>query len=240
MTLLLSIFIVYMLVRMTQISGILQRINWFERYYHWSMSRIEKWVKHFEIRQMIIVFVPLLLLIWVFQGILPHHVIYFILSIVVLLYGWSYQEKETIIPSSPRDYTRFVFSRALSSGFTVVFWFVLLGPWGVLLYDCIRRANMISAKQILEWPAARILGLGYALAGHFPPAFSYWSLNIFKPIQHNQTFLEECGLYALNAGVTDADTAESKESEEAKTLIKRAEIMLLIILIILVMGGLLY
>jgi len=240
MTLLASIFIVYMLVRMTNIGEIFHRIHGFERYYQWSMQYIEKWVKHVEIRRMIIIIVPLLVFSWFFHYLLHYRVIYFILSILVLIYGWTYQERETIIPSSPRDYSRFVFSRALSQSFTVVFWFVLLGPWGVLLYDFIRRANMVSAKQLLEWPAARILGLGYALAGHFPPTFSYWSINLFKNFQYNQAFLEECGLYALNAGITDSSTAESKESEEARALVKRAEFMLLIILIILVMGGLLY
>ncbi len=240
MSLLISIIIVYLLTRINEVNRIFCRIEGFEHYYRWAMPRIEKWVPRSDIRQMVIIFVPLFFLSLFFQHLIHYPFIYFILSSAVLLYGWSYQEKETIIPSSPRDYSRFIFSRALSQSFAVVFWFVLLGPWGVLLYDFIRRANMLSAKQVLEWPAARILGLGYALAGHFPPTFSYWSLNIFKNIQYNQVFLEECGLYALNAGVTDAGTAESNESEEAKTLVKRAGFMLLIILVILVMGGLLY
>lgn len=71
----------------------------------------------------------------------------------------------------------------------VLFWFVLLGPLGALLYrlaavlksetrterttsDFARAARRLYA--ILNWPAARLVALGYAVIGSFVDALTEW------------------------------------------------------------------
>jgi hypothetical protein len=240
MTLLLSIVISWAFIAYTNTGKFFSEISWFEKYQQWMLMRTAKWAVSETLRRSIITVLPLMIFAIMFAWLSHFRVMYFLTGIVFLLYGMSYQEKETVIPSNGHEYTRFIFSQALSRSFTTVFWFVLLGPFGIVLYDFIKRARLITSRQILEWPAARILGLGYALAGHFPPTFSYWSFNVLKNIQYNQLFLEECGLRALNALPANMPAADSKEALAASALVKRAEFMLLIILLILVMGGLVY
>jgi AmpE protein len=91
---------------------------------------------------------------------------------------------------------RAVYIQANNRIFAVVFWFVLLGPTGAWLFrvlDLLRRrlafqymradgemesASMVWAVRtlhgLLAWPPARLLMLGYALAGSFDSAISAW------------------------------------------------------------------
>ena len=82
-----------------------------------------------------------------------------------------------------------VFAGALERWFGVLFWFVLLGPFGALMYrlaqlgatrehgaelplehgDAYRRL-----KLILDWPAAQLMVLGLALAANFDVVMAAW------------------------------------------------------------------
>lgn len=69
--------------------------------------------------------------------------------------------------------------RGFERSFAVIFWFVLLGPAGALLYrlsalylqsDTEHLPSQRYARRwlwLLEWPAARVLGLSFALTGNF-------------------------------------------------------------------------
>lgn len=82
--------------------------------------------------------------------------------------------------------TRAVLVRASDRLFSVLFWFVLLGPVGAVLY----RASSVLYQQCrsndafgdwvdrlhtgLVWIPARLTALGYALSGHFDAALEGW------------------------------------------------------------------
>ncbi len=58
--------------------------------------------------------------------------------------------------------------------FAVLFWFVLLGPAGALIYRLSYLYNQEYRRDVaedwvwaLEWPAARILGFSFAVTGNF-------------------------------------------------------------------------
>lgn len=65
--------------------------------------------------------------------------------------------------------------------FAVIFWFVVLGPFGALLYRLTsytsKRSNnkiltkaAIRLKAILAWPPAHLVAIGYALTGNYEGA----------------------------------------------------------------------
>ncbi|MEJ2509319.1 MAG: regulatory signaling modulator protein AmpE [Gammaproteobacteria bacterium] len=69
----------------------------------------------------------------------------------------------------------------------VLFWFVLAGPVGAILYRlaCVARAHtagqdsglarsMDDLYMILLWPVARLTMLSYAVSGSFVEAFNHW------------------------------------------------------------------
>ncbi len=80
-----------------------------------------------------------------------------------------------------------LFSHSLRQTFGVLFWFVLLGPAGAVLY---RLASILSRRwneaspgfrdapgkifHVLNWLPARLSGLTYAVAGNFEDAMTCW------------------------------------------------------------------
>ena len=80
-----------------------------------------------------------------------------------------------------------VFRQALSRWFGVLFWFLLLGPFGALAYRLIviyhqHRQGLGEAQQnlldqwraVLDWPAAQLMVLALAMVGHFDAVISAW------------------------------------------------------------------
>jgi len=73
--------------------------------------------------------------------------------------------------------------RGFERMFAVLLWFFVLGPVGALLYRLsfiysreLRSDNDLARRLlwILEWPAARLLGLSFALTGNFVGCFQRW------------------------------------------------------------------
>ena len=82
-----------------------------------------------------------------------------------------------------------VFRCALWRWFGVLFWFLLLGPFGALLYRLValcaqgeaRRRLPEAASQaavktlgVLDWPVAQLMTLALALVGNFDGVFTAW------------------------------------------------------------------
>lgn len=97
--------------------------------------------------------------------------------------------------------------------FAVIFWFCLFGATGALTYRAITvwRENAIvadsdlngyvswltSINEWLDWIPARLLGLSFALAGDFLPAFQAWIAHFAQKPEDNQTFFKEVATAAL-------------------------------------------
>ncbi|MDX2164764.1 MAG: hypothetical protein SFW07_05025 [Gammaproteobacteria bacterium] len=215
---LLSIIIVWTLFKYANLRGSFSRMRAFE----YLCQKI-------NLSPAMLSFILLVFFAVVLHGLRSHfYPLYVLFGIVILAYGWSYEEKHVVIPGTLNDQVRFAFLNALYEPFAVLFWFVILGSLGVLLYDFARRANL--SRYFLDWPAARILGLGYALAGYFPPAFRYWTAS-WKNLNTTQ-FLEECGMLAL----TGEEKDPTLEVEQAHALVQRAEIMMLLALVLVCLG----
>lgn len=83
--------------------------------------------------------------------------------------------------------TRFLLTNSFERLFAVLFWYLVLGPAGALTYFVllqmrrVRHRNatldyeqpwIIRLEFVLEWVPARLLGLTFALAGHFEATFN--------------------------------------------------------------------
>jgi membrane protein required for beta-lactamase induction len=245
---LLAIMIVWSLYNFTQLHHRYEQVRWFESLMHKINPTVQKFVSQENWRFSLLIFIPLFIF-WIAVHVLKYStgpLGRLLIDTVVLWYCWLYQEPLSIIPGSIRDKTRVLFYDALSQKFSVTFWFIVLGPMGALSYDFTRRAQTSSygpyarqMRQLLDWAPARLLSIGYALAGHFNPSFSYWVLHLFTGIEQNRLFLENSGLAALNGDMTERPL-DDKEPEHAVALVKRAEIMLLIVFIIFTLGSLIY
>jgi AmpE protein len=107
--------------------------------------------------------------------------------------------------------------------FAVLFWFLLFGPAGALLY----RLAFIYAKQsaleesdggvaahclwALEWPAVRLLGLSFAVTGNFVGCVNRWKRLFYSVESSSAEVLRESVLGALSA---DDDLVQSVDCTE--------------------------
>lgn len=120
--------------------------------------------------------------------------------------------------------------------FAVIFWFFLLGIYGALLYRFLnllyRHAHQFAEvegfvlflnllQKIVDWLPARLLGLTYALAGNFSPAFDEWKKYAKKEVGYNEILLQETGEKAL-AGTFSETALPEEKSREIIRLIDRS------------------
>jgi len=91
------------------------------------------------------------------------------------------------IPNDAAGAVATVFRASKRRWFGVLLWFLLLGPFGALLYRLTQRgaesAEHLPGEQlstyshllaILEWPVAQLMTLGLALAGNFDAVYGAW------------------------------------------------------------------
>jgi len=138
---------------------------------------------------------------------------------------------ERDVPADPMECVRqveaAVFVQANNRLFAVIFWFVLLGPFGPLgawayrVTDLIRRRAAFNATRgedtdeavqriavvvsklhgWLAWIPARLTVLGYALAGNFDGAIAAWrgvdSSKTASPGEQNEILLAHVGAAAM-------------------------------------------
>ena len=156
-----------------------------------------------------------------------------------------------------------VFRNALRRWFGVLFWFLLLGPVGALLYRLVALAaegefarllphdNAIGARSLhalLDWPVAQLMTLAMALVGNFDPVFNAWREARGGELQLDSGFLgaaarasvkselaEEAEEYA-EEGMVQA-MRELPELRDAMSLVWRILLLWLAILAVFVIGG---
>lgn len=138
----------------------------------------------------------------------------------------------------------------------VFFWFVVLGPFGALLYRlaCVlhdserERAGggLTEAAArllgVLDWLPARLCALGYAMSGNFVEAMQGWRDDTTPWPAGNRAVLLASGLGAL--GPQDGDSAQEPSPEretarinDAMALVRRMVLVLLAFLALLTLGG---
>ncbi len=134
--------------------------------------------------------------------------------------------------------------------FAIVFWFLLLGPVGAVLYRTITLSSARFPKQetlpslmpaarsteaVLDWVPVRILTCVFALGGHFVRVISCWRKKPVMGLEMNESLLTECGTAALGNGEVEAVAQDGSIERNAIGLLDRSFIITLVILAIIVM-----
>lgn len=136
--------------------------------------------------------------------------------------------------------------------FAVIFWFLILGAIGALLYKLVdeldKELNEIRGGfadstnlllNILEWPSSRIMIVAMALAGSLGDVFSGWKHSDHLTFDVNNKVIVEAGIGALQymPGVDVPDKEKSYWIDELKSLINRTLIICLAVLGIMTLSG---
>ncbi|MCD6039155.1 MAG: hypothetical protein K0S27_555 [Gammaproteobacteria bacterium] len=142
-------------------------------------------------------------------------------------------------------FVRAIFLASHQRIFAVLFWFVLLGPAGAVLYRIIesmgteamtgaKLANQV--KALLDWLPIRLEIFLFALGGHFTAVWARCKRNFLNGgLQKNDLLLSQGGVAALHI-LKDESLPEGGIAEkEALALIDRALIIGLVILALVVL-----
>jgi membrane protein required for beta-lactamase induction len=136
--------------------------------------------------------------------------------------------------------------------FAVIFWFLILGAVGALLYRLVDemsdelndiRGGFADSTNvllnILEWPSTRIMIIAMALAGSLGDVFSSWEKSEHLSFDVNADVLTKAGISALQY-IPEIDLPDREKSYwigELKSLINRTLIICLAILGIMTLSG---
>ncbi len=153
----------------------------------------------------------------------------------------------TVPDQQTSDVTRAILHVANERIFSVLFWFVVLGPVGAVVYRLVTNISkrdevdsLVQATRLIQgiitWIPAHMLAAGYALTGHFDGAFrAYQSRPKESDLSlTNYDVLVTTGLGALRGQeVTD----EISSIKAARDLVMRSIMVWIAVLALLTMGG---
>jgi AmpE protein len=176
----------------------------------------------------------------------------------------SLRDSNEGIATNPENLVESVFAASLSRWFGVLFWFVVLGPAGALLY---RLAQLIAwspefaggesspttetarrLAAILDWAPAHLMALCLALASNFDVVLKSW--HDYHVAHGKGYFTLDLGfLAAIARASVDADVAaEDHEGaqannpaivlEDAMVLVRRVLVVWLTLIALIVIGRL--
>ena len=145
------------------------------------------------------------------------------------------------------DVTRAILYVANERIFATIFWFIILGPFGCMLYRLISELSQLIEfdelaefsefiHAIMAWIPARMLAVGYALTGNFDGAYQGYRDRAQSSdfSQENAEVLISTGLGAMhNMDMED----ELASIYAAQALVIRAVIAWIGILAIMTLGG---
>lgn len=264
---------------------------WYRAWLHWLGERTGGegvWQGRYGIA---LALVPVLLLVALFQWALDdpfYGLVGLLFDIVVLVYAWGPRDLDVDVeavidahdpPTRRAAIARLgtgeatvldgpalvevVFRDALQRWFGVLFWFLLLGPAGAMLYRLSalaaqgeassalpegNRAGVQALKTLLDWPVAQLMTLAMALVGNFDTVFSTWREAGGTRFRLDTGFLgqaarasvrcelaEEAEEYA-EEGMVQA-MRELPELHDAMSLVWRILLLWLAVLAVFVIGG---
>jgi AmpE protein len=167
------------------------------------------------------------------------------------------------LPEEPRERTRAVvgaiFTEANTRLFAVLFWFVVLGPLGALIY---RLGNLFQAptedrpeafmaagarlQALMDWIPARLFALGYGLVGSFDAAFAVLTRALpgswENMAEENRALLRDAGTESLQLDHVRGDHLDDPAElnalvERADGLIMRTLVVFLAVLALMTLAG---
>lgn len=209
------------------------QLHWLEVYFHWIINKVEYVMEGHAIVGVLILLMPLVIvfnllfiLVYHFFGIVTYY-------IVNLIFVWLCIDGRDLVKKPyplARGADLFIFT--YERLFAVIFWFVVFGPAGLILYTAtISLRNFLLAeshqnllsyvlklKAVLDWAPIRLLGLSYAVVGHFSSVSKMWSTHLTTGLSTDSRLAVEYGCAALGVSESALDQVQT----EAIQLINRA------------------
>jgi membrane protein required for beta-lactamase induction len=214
---------------------------WFNIYFSWLaplLKKCNKWLA------LVIVILPFLIILGLLQFFLIHRsfgMFYLVLSCAILFFCIDFRDLRRQKPGY--DTNDAVLSQSFKNFFPGLFWFAILGPYGIIIYFILSLLHKIPVhkndpsaetltklaaqiQSIADWVPAKLLGFTFALGGRIKNGFSYCLKNWQLSHKKNQQFIIEAGDAALG---TPAKTS-ANALQLAFSLIDRSIIIWIIVI----------
>ncbi len=152
-----------------------------------------------------------------------------------------------------RTVTQLQFWQCHERFFAIVFWFLILGPIGAIVYrmiswfhdNAVHGVSMYpkQAEQMTwlhgwaAWLPSRLVSLTYTLVGNFMASFDVWYKVAFK-IGAVNDILVDSGMASLGLTDTPANQATKDENLHAQALILRALLVWVLVIAVATLGQL--
>jgi membrane protein required for beta-lactamase induction len=134
--------------------------------------------------------------------------------------------------------------------FAVVFWFIVLGPVGAVLYRLITLSsadfpqqrivpqlvsNARVVESVLDWVPVRIFAGILALSGHCVQVLSCWRKKAGLSLHLNEVLLTECGAAALGGDDINPIAEDGSATKHAISLLDRSLVITVVAVALLVL-----
>lgn len=159
---------------------------------------------------------PILLLLWILTHVLGVIAGGALLLQAVLLFFCL--GPMSFLPEAPlqQDMTaEFYFEQANRQFFGLLFWYLVLGIAGALIYRLLdlfsKTDHSLIATQIMgyvDWLPARLTGILFLLVGHFDKGYEFMIKHLPTGVDENTAFLIGCGTQATQEGVSLAQARQ--------------------------------
>jgi AmpE protein len=236
-----------------------------ERYFHWQHLRQWRWFNYYnhwlvkafgylpaKLRLAGTVLIPVFIvgLVELLLGKIGSYLLEMLFGLIILIYClgptnlWVeiYSRKLEVSADSMsiNKSCAEIFLSAQERIFAILFWFVILGPIGAVLYRLLTLYkhevddvnNLMRANyylSLLDWLPARGFVLILALVGNFTAVMTVSKRYLTKPASFNTALISEGGLAALHLPPS-TELAESSVITRIIELLDRVFIMSLVIL----------
>jgi membrane protein required for beta-lactamase induction len=171
------------------------------------------------------------------------------------VHGLSGHAEVPLEPSAlPEEAVRGLFWQSYERLLGPIFWFVLLGPWGAVLFRLAAIAKEYNDNRqepeegfgsavgallyVLNWIPVRLAALAFGLAGSFVHAMEGWRDAAGARSGDNRYLLESSALGALNTPLTIIAADEVRAAaREARSLITRGVLCWLAVIALITITG---
>lgn len=225
------VIVCLILQRLLGINYFVYQLQWLRAYFHWIITTVEYVTEGHAAIALLILLMPLIIVSTLFFSLIYHFLGVIVFGVVNFILVW-------VCIDGRRIMNRELFIISYERLFAVVFWFVIFGPGGLILYTSvivlrdlftIKHENLLfytlRLKAILDWVPIRLVGFSYALVGHFSSVAKLWQTHLQTGLQGDDTHLVvEYGCAALGVH----ENALDKMQPEMADLVDRALILWLL------------
>ena len=223
------------------------RNTWFAPYFVWVKAQAEKLSAWKGVLSVVVVLVPLLLVLILLSTALRGPVGHLLLGVLVLWYCLGFDSLKANTPSNAQQ----LFAQAYQQVFAMIFWYVLIGPWGVGLYYVLLHLRatlekdqhenkeilplLVYGQGVMDWVPVRLLGISFALVGHFSVLFPLWLKELPGKINHTEDYVVDWGMKSIE--LSKPAENDSTQVATARVLLDRSAILWLVALALISVGS---